>query len=348
MLTAIMRVLATAALLWTAIALYPHPVAAQRRPEVWFIPAPESSDLAELFALPDSWAKTRPLISVFGFGPAQVQPPQAGRGTLLPALRSVDAFATLRKWGIGVSLEVPAVKEWDCTGVAAADTTVQLIMSAQASGAYVNFISMDEPLISALGINTPKCHLDVTGAAAKTVEYVHRVTSDPRVMKQGGPPQVVDIEAYPAVGLHEIEAWISQLQQSQLKLAALHLDIDTHYVDTHPESKARLSSDLRELKSFLARSSVAFGIIIWSGYDPSDSDQDYVSRSMDLVRVVHEAIGSPDQVIFESWVKRRCADQSRDESCGRVSVPINLPESGEHVFTHTALIREAVATLSAR
>jgi hypothetical protein len=84
---------------------------------------------------------------------------------------------------------------------------------------------------------------------------------------------------------------------------------------------------------------------------------------MAWVHLVHSAIGTPDQAIFQSWVIRysiTCASNAQCTAknhymcgpsdpayCGTSSVPINLPESASRVFSHTRLIGDALAVLTA-
>ncbi len=327
---------------------------AQTAPEVWFMPAGASPDIDDLFTHPDEWPRARSRINVFAFSPGQLTIPKDGRPTLLSGLVAVNAFRTLGAWGIGTALEVPAIKEFDCTGNWNARVTASLIEIVYVSGGAVQFLDMDEPLISGLGLNVPKCHLDIDQTAAATAEYATAVTTNPKITAHGPPPRIVDIEAYPSLSVQQIEQWISALERDGLKLAGFDIDVDVHYINIHTDIKSRLDSDLQALKNFMSVKKMPFGIIIWSGYDPVPSDQEYYNDAMDWVRTVHRAIGSPDRLVFESWVTR-CSQSgpctgphfgcstSDPGDCGSVSVPLNLPENDRAKYRHARLINDALA-----
>ncbi|QLH38463.1 MAG: hypothetical protein HWD60_05170 [Defluviicoccus sp.] len=145
---------------------------------------------------------------------------------------------------------------------------------------------------------------------------------------------------------------------SWIQTKFFHLDINVHYVDVHPEID--LSADLRALKTFYRSEGIPFGIIFWSGYGPLNSDRAYYDHTMNLVRRVKAAIGQPDQVIFQSWIKRSSVscgtadEQCRSISCtpedppycGQKSIPLNLPEDDPNAFTHTRLINDATNVLN--
>jgi hypothetical protein len=56
---------------------------------------------------------------------------------------------------------------------------------------------------------------------------------------------------------------------------------------------------------------------------------------MAWVRTVNEAIGKPQQVIFQSW-----QGPAKD---GFNEVPINLPEGDPSVYSHTRLLLDGLA-----
>ena len=320
---------------------------------VWFMPAGNSPDIDDLFSHPDSWARARRLTDGFVFSPGQIE----GNPSMLSGLIAVDAFRLPKAWGLSTILGVPALKEWDCAARQTPSVTVRLMKKIFAEGGRVQFLEMDEPLISALGINVPVCHLNINAAADEVAAYAKSVTMDPAVQASGSVPRIVDIEAYPAVSVGQIETWLTALESSGFKPAGLNIDPNIHYIDIHPDARSRLAKDLQELQRFLRKEGIPFGIIIWSGYDPLPTDEDYYLHAMAWARSIHEAIGRPDRVMFESWVKRcslvgRCVGPKRACTsgdpiyCGTMSIPLNLPEEGAGAFTHTRLIIDATAVLT--
>jgi hypothetical protein len=176
----------------------------------------------------------------------------------------------------------------------------------------------------------------------------------------GNGPQVGDIEAYPSRSVADLEGWIKALENQGAKPAFFHLDANIHRLDV--DRRVDATGDLRELKRFFLAEQIPFGIIFWPGYNPVTSEQNYYERTMSWVRRVEAAIGRPDHVIFQSWVVRggqntcsntdpRCNMQnpmctpSDPASCGKKSVPVNLPDNDPGVFSHTRLIVDALKIL---
>jgi len=323
---------------------------------VWFMPAGQSPDTNDLFTKPEEWAKTRSLISAFVFSPGQVQPAPAGHDSLLADLSAVDAFRVLKTWGMKIALGVPALKEWDCTGRQTAAIAIAEMKTVYNRGGTVQYLGMDEPLISALGLNKPICHLDINEAAAIVAKFARTISADPTVRASGTIPEIIDTEAYPSLTVEQIKSWIDALLGSGFKPAAFDLDVNVNYVNIHRELKSRLSNDLQNLQKFLRKKDIPFGIIIWSGYDPLRSDKAYYEHAMDWVRIIHDAIGRPDRVIFASWVTRcsltescrgpklKCS-RADPAYCNKMSVPLNLPENGQNAFSHTRLVMDGTKLL---
>ncbi|MDR3538212.1 MAG: hypothetical protein P4L71_17085 [Acetobacteraceae bacterium] len=310
---------------------------------VWFVPTANSPDVGDLFTKPNQWNHVRSLVDIVGFGPGQLEPAGGSHTSLFSGLVSVDAFRRIKEWGKDTAIEVPALKEWDCSALRTPAVTVGLMKAVYAAGGTVQFLAMDEPLISALGLNRPICKEGLDAAAAKVAAYAHAVMADPVVLSSGIVPQVIDTEAYPTLTVQQIEAWIAALERHGFKPAGFHLDADVHAIDVTPNGRKRVVGDLQDLQRFLQPEKISFGIMIWSGYDPVSSDEEYYHRTMTWVQTVHNAIGRPDRVVFESWVKR-CPNSDRG-GCGTIGVPMNLPEDGPVAFSHTKLINDAVAVL---
>ncbi len=331
--------------------------AAETPLSVWFMPAGNSPDVAALFTGPDQWSQVRAQVNAFAFSPGQLQSAAPNRPALLPGLQAVDAFRKVTAWGLQTVVGVPALKEWDCAVRQTPAVTVGLMKAVYSAGGKVHFLDMDEPLISALGLNKPVCRLDMDAAAAEVAAYIQSVQADPAVVASGVTPGFVDTEAYPSLNIQRIETWLQALARRGVKPAAFHLDANVNYIDIHPADKARLVADLRELQRYLAQAGIPFGVIIWSGYDPVRNDQEYYGHAMTWTQTLHAAIGRPDRVIFASWV-RRCSltlpCHGRDlpcspadpGGCGSVSVPLNLPPDDPAVFSHTRLVHDAIALLT--
>jgi hypothetical protein len=177
----------------------------------------------------------------------------------------------------------------------------------------------------------------------------------------GSAPEVGDIEAYPWSSVADIEHWVKTLEGKGAKPKFFHVDANIHRLDV--DSKIDERRDLRELKRFFQAENIPFGIIFWPGYNPVYSDKNYYDRTMSWVKRVHDAIGKPDQLIFQSWVVRgglntcsntdpkctmvnpMCAPSDPPE-CGKHSVPPNLPDNAPGILSHTRLLDEALGILN--
>jgi hypothetical protein len=331
------------------------PTRSDERPVIWFAPNGESPDLVNLFVTPEAWREARTRVNVFKFGPQQVSTSSSSKFNTLMELVKADAFRKLKDWGVSVALEAPAVKEWDCNSKRAAMITLDYIRNVRAAGGDIKYVAMDEPLVSGFG----RCRLTFEETAARTASYVRGILSDASIATSNGKIAFGDIEPYPSYSVDQLKQWINALQINGFKPSFFHLDVDLNNVDLHPQFD--LAGDLRALKAFLQNEEIPFGIIFWSGRDPESSDQNYYKHVIDYVKRIHRAIGMPEQSIFQSWVLRvsndcsaslpcsatntRCSS-SDVAYCGSRSVPINLPESSNEVFSHTRLINDSLEILS--
>jgi hypothetical protein len=264
-------------------------------------------------------------------------------------LEQANAFHLLAQWNIKLAIEVPAIKPWDCNGQKAAQMTLQFVDNVRKAGGNVQYLAMDEPYVSGFLY----CKEKMEETAKKTVNYL-------REIKKAAPQiQVGDIEVYPYFNVNQLTSWLNALQQNGATPAFFHLDSNVHRIDVSPNIS--LSADLGSLKTYLHSRNIPFGIILWSGYNPEPTDEAYFNRTMLWTNRVHTAIGTPDQIIIQSWILRsspRCTDTdpscypdklrctpSDPSGCGEKAVPVNLPENDPSVYSHTRLINQILNTL---
>jgi hypothetical protein len=332
------------------------PVMALERQNVWISPDSYTPDMLDLFRQPERWARARERVGIFKFAPPQVNPGVTGVRNSYAALKEADAFAALRKWGIKIAVEEGAVKEWDCAGTAhAPQATASHMANIAAANAALQIVAMDEPLVSGRG----PCGLSIDEIAKRTAAYVAAVKAS-KEAQAAGAPEFGDIEPYPSIPVPTLIEWVKALEGHGFKPAFLHLDINVHYLDVHPE--IRLGDDLRTLARFFRDAGIPLGIIFWSGYDPLNSDHAYYDHVMDLAGRVKTAIGAPDQAVIQSWVTRspvacprsetECAKQPCSPAdppyCGEKSIPLNLPDNDPAAFTQTRLVRDVLALFGDR
>ena len=324
---------------------------AASRSAIWFSPDGETPDFVELFTKPDLWAKARGRIDVFKFGPNRIDSLAGPKQNSFTDLTNANAFQRLKEWGIRIAIEAPAIKEWDCTGVQAAKVTARYIKDLRKVGGLVDFVAMDEPLVSGTG----RCHLTVEQIAAKAATYRLNILAAMEAQSPSGTIAIGDIEPYPFYSVDLLKRWIKTLAKNRFKPNFFHLDVDLNRLEKNRQID--VGSDLREFVRFFRAEAIPFGIIFWSGHDPESSDQAYYNHTLNWVKLVEAAIGKPEQSVFQSWVLRSsytCSDGSKCDAknpqcklgdpsyCGLRSVPVNLPENDFHIFSHTRLINKSL------
>jgi hypothetical protein len=311
----------------------------EETPRVWFSPDNETPDLLEMFTRPDLWQTARSHIKIIKLGPQHFELQSSLERNSLLDLQKVKAFEKLTKWGISLASEEGVVKEWDCTGSKAAKVTLGHIRNVRAAHGNISVIAMDEPLVSGLGA----CRLSLGDIATNTHNYMRDVERASFAMD--GIPLIGDIEPYPSIPISTLESWIDALYKKSTRLAFFHLDIDINYVHVHQD--INVNRDLRDLQDFLLQRKIPFGVIIWSGHDPVDSDEVYYRDAMELARLVKSSVHLPIEIVFQSWVHRspigaHCP--ANDPSlCGHKTVPLNLPEDDSLLYSHTRLVNDALA-----
>jgi hypothetical protein len=321
---------------------------------VWFAPNNESPDLLDLFRKPELWARTRKLVNVFQLAGQQASGSRVFKTNNYADLTAVNAFQTLRAWHIPLALEMGALKEWDCTGQRAAAATVRLLDNVRKASGRVQYIAMDEPLVATRRV----CNLSMDDAASRTADYINSVRAGDSAGSGDAPISVGDVEPYPFFKVPDLERWVDMVQQAKGKLDFFHLDINVNAIDVRRD--VDMTRDIKDLYAFTQSRQIPFGVIFWSGYNPLNSDKLYFEDTMKFVGRVHQAIGAPDQAIFESWITRSpvsCSISSEackrapctaedPDYCGGKSIPVNLPDDRPDIFSHTRLISQGVQLLA--
>lgn len=335
------------ALVAVLAALPPAGFAAAQAPQVSFEPAADSPDYADLFAHPERWANTRRHIDAFVLSPPLLK--HGGSSNSLDTLVAADAFRKLQQWGLKTEIAVGAIKEWDCAAQTTPTRTIDNIAAVRRNGGAVQLVAMDEPLLAAIRPQTnaaPRCNIGLAQAAVETAAFAKQVTAGVAAQQLGPAPGFIDVESYPSISLEQHEAYVTALLAQGFRPAGYQLDIAIGRINLQPAAQQRFPADMRALAAFLAARQIPLGIILWSSRDPEPTDQAYYQDTLAFTRQIHGILGTPPGVLFSSWV-RRCAAGSDIARCSK-SVPVNLPDGGPNVFSHTRLILDALAILAQR
>ena len=299
---------------------------------VWFAPNMGSRDYPDLFTEPEQWSIARSRINVFKFYTQNVlEYPCAICGdNTLSAFVDVQAFQKLTEWGIAISVEVGAVKEWGCTGKEEFRVAKEVIENIQANGGTVSILAMDEPFIGGqLVTNGHSCGYDMEHGATVTSQFIRQVNASfPYII-------VGDIEPYPYFSVPELEDWLLTLENRGITPAFFHLDVDIERVRVEGSN---VKADLQELSQFFQGHGIPFGVIFTSNWHAAGSDRAYFDSTLGWIRTVNDAIGKPQHVIIQSW-QAAPADRENKEIH---DVPINLPENDPSAYSHTRLILEGL------
>jgi hypothetical protein len=295
-------------------------LACDARQEVWFAPNVASPDMIELFSQPERWSRARDAVTVFTFyagqtgalGPCR----SCGRNTL-SNLSGAQAFAHLRLWHVQAAIAVDVVKDWDCAARTTATPATLAVTNVSLRGGIVRYLDMDEPLRSGFD-----CLQGITETADATAAFVAEVQRVHPWVAVG------DTEPYPHLRPATLESWLEALTLRATPPAFFHLDVDRARAK---RLEVDVAADLQRLFAFCRSHAIPFGVIFWS--DQGESDEAYYKDVIAWVDAVRAAIGTPDHLIFQSWVA------SPD---GGLRVPVNLPDDDPAVFSHTRLVLESL------
>jgi hypothetical protein len=288
-----------------------------------------SSDYATLFSKTEQWNTARSKINVFKFYTQNVldDPCRICAGNTLSELAGVHAFQVLGQEGIAIAVEVGAVKEWGCTSDGTYGVARTVIQNIRADGGTVSYLAMDEPLLGGrIEVNNTTCGFQMEQSAGVTADFMEKAKTEYPLMIVG------DIEPYPEFSVSELERWLITLQGKKATPAFFHLDVDMERVRVE---KQNVKDDLRSLSQFCLAQDIPFGVIFTSTWRAAGSDKSYYDSTLAWVRTVKEAIGEPQQVIFQSW-----QGPAKD---GINEVPVNLPEGDPAIYSHTRLLLDGLA-----
>lgn len=300
-------------------------VGCARQPQVWFTPNLGSADMAGLFSQPEKWELARSHVDVFKFYSQQIAltPEQCllCGPNVLPTFIAQQAFSKLRKWRVAIAVEVPVVKPYACVSDSTAALAERAIDEIVAQGGEVAYLAMDEPLVSGAS-----CGYGTDDVARETGRFVERL--------RGSHPAVAigDVEPFPLFDVAALRSWLDALGANGVKPAFLHYDVDHGLLARRGQD---VSADLEALKALSAERKLPFGILM-TGQDDLD-DTGYYQDVLAWSRAVANAVGEPDQIVFQSF---------SESATGAFEVPLNLPEDDPGASSHSRLLNEAFDILT--
>jgi hypothetical protein len=301
-------------------------------PELWFGPNIGSLDLLDLFSKPDLWKTTRKQVSTVQLYAQHIEydapfAPAMNGPNHWKSLSDVKALDLLKGWGLGLTIEMGAVKfdannSKACTGEAYAQTAITVVIPRviEAGGSIAAF-AIDEALDSGLNYCGQK--------VGETVGYTARFITNLQNALVGSKmdTKIGMIEPYPKCHADVIIQFMEGLQQAGASPRFLHLDVDRRaFVDDHIPDE-QVSRDLRSLQFHCTKWGIPFGVIIDALR--ADSDKAYYDNALHWQKRLRGLLGAwPDRLIVQSF-----ADPDKS---GLKKQPHNLPETAND--SHTGLI----------
>jgi len=295
----------------------PTPIPAQETPkyknqgELWWSPHISNTyDIKKVLVDGRGWEEERKKVSVIKLHDLHLFPPwkaqwlelgnQDDEIKFLNDQELKTTLENLKKWGIKLALEGGSVKSWGCNGDMPAEIALAVIDRIEKLGGKVDYITMDEPLISGLhqpnsSDYPPGCALTIEQTTQATANYIKKIRAKyPHIA-------ISDIEPWPSINRQEIIYFLDLLAKETGGYLP-YFTLDVNYALAKVNKKdfsqiAKIAADVR------ARG-MKFEIIIWeSGYNypsPLDSDKAFYQNSMGFAREVHSLIYF-DRVSLQSW-----------------------------------------------
>ena len=326
--------------------------------QVWFSPNVGSVDMLELFTKPTQWEFVREKVDVFYFNASHVNswPCYWCEKNTLTNLVNVQAFSKLNQWNkdIAIAIAPPLPQgvyptqcnlEYQLALQYAYNWTVDAITNVQSNGGVVDYLIIDEPIrrwySKFFPTGGPACQIDSIRDIAEFVSvYVNTLqTAYPSI-------EIGQIILYPEVDVDEIKTYVTAMEKLGSSLSFIHLDVHGARIIEYGTpggivSLSQVRADLQDLESFFDTLNIAFCPILtdlgWNcqywlfgQYD----NQTYYDGAIFWINQVKQAIGKPDNIVFQSWVSPHYSDTN----ILRQSFPINLPEKDTAIYSHTRLI----------
>jgi uncharacterized protein (TIGR03437 family) len=282
----------------TAAILLPLSLGASA-PQVWFCPLdplfrPEvnyggSPQYMSLFNPSAPWTQAASHVNVFKIYPQWI-------GSATDGDLQIQ-FADLNRRGIALALEYGVLTASSQCGMGVegfGGPSLPLLNAAlriQKNGGTLRYVGMDEPIyFSTLYTGTNACQWTVDQMAANAAVNIRALLAQfPNVI-------IGDIEPFPVSPSN----WLPQYQAGiEAFRKALGFPLAFFHADLLWDAPSYLA-DLVSVRKMLSSEGVPFGII-YNGNASDTSDSQWIQSATQHLLAVELNLGSPDQVIFQSW-----------------------------------------------
>lgn len=312
-------------------------------PELRIHPNVGSVDYKRMFTNPEEWEEARSRISAFQFHHANAMggdhslnyTPDGGSNSF-ENLSGAGAFEMLSRWGIPISIEMGALKHFNCEFPerdmpAAVANAIQTISNVKSARGRVIDVSMDEPFMG--GMLRFEWDGKVVSGCEYSAEKTAQLTLDHwiRPVQAAHPDVKIGLtEAYPTYDLPALKRNILALEQAGYRLPFLHLDYDRFAAIRENKNPEK---DFRELQSFLKSRGIIFGLVIWG--ESGASTEEWYSDAMVMASSFRNSLGNaPDRIIIESWSRADGPTVHASTGNDPRYYPDNLPESRPGTMTY--------------
>lgn len=271
------------------------------------------SGFDDLFAHPDEWQKTRPLIDSAIFA-------DHGMNKWYTDQQLTAIFDQLNRWNMRFTLEVGAVKPWGPTGAKCFAAETPMWDRFQRLGAHISAIAMDEPLCC----TRESLKLSDDYAVQETASFI-------ALVRQRYPQIYVgDVEPYPSIPLDDHCKWIAALNSRLASLGVRGLDfyrIDTNWVVFSVFNQGSWR-DVVKIEKYCHSVKLPFSLIYWAAEYPALSGMHLAADDTWYEGIFEEGYdyalcgGAPDEYCLESWI----------------GAPKQIvPENGDFTYTRSVL-----------
>lgn len=277
----------------------------------WFGPNIGSPILA-LFEHPEQWETARASMGAFCLVIQHLLSIGPIGATTYDALLAIDAFRTLRAWGVAFALEAGAIKPEDWHGEQNQQGLRTAVERLTAAGGELSYLTMDEPLTSAKQKPGGQPLEETADAVAAYI-----------ALGESFGAKVGWAEAWPEIDLDTMRRFLILLDERGRLPHYWHLDIDSRRAAGNRQS---VETFLRDAHTIASDYAMPVGVYL-AGY-PALTDDVYCAQTLQWAQEVRTLQPRLARVLVQSW-----AERARDTEHGPQDLPRNLPDSDPNTLT---------------